>query len=132
VQLERTPSSPKADLRLATAWSLIPSLVVLPLITLVLSPVTLTATIVALRFKTSCDPSDTQSSSDLRKGVFFCLNIDKSNPEMKSTPREHKEALNRHATLVQHLIDEGYAQDEESANNIIMGMSEQWYSLIID
>ena len=51
---------------------------------------------------------------------------------MKSTPREHKEALNRHVTLVQHLIDEGYAQDEESANNIIMGMSEQWYSLIID
>jgi hypothetical protein len=98
----------------------------------VLSPVTLTATIVALRFSTLCDPSDTQSSSDLRKGVFFCLNIDKSNPEMKSTPREHKEALDRHATLVQHLIDEGYAQDEESANSIIMGMSEQWYSLIID
>tara|TARA_R100001480_G_scaffold50572_1_gene63873 strand:- start:210 stop:365 length:156 start_codon:yes stop_codon:yes gene_type:complete len=51
---------------------------------------------------------------------------------MKSTPREHKEALDRHAKLIQHLIDEGYAENEESANNIIMGMSEQWYSLIID
>ena len=28
---------------------------------------------------------------------------------MKSTPREHKEALDRHAKLIQHLIDEGYA-----------------------
>ena len=52
--------------------------------------------------------------------------------EMKSTPREHKEALDRHAKLIKHLIDEGYAEDEESANNIIMGMSEQWYSIIID
>jgi hypothetical protein len=51
---------------------------------------------------------------------------------MKPTPKEHKEALNRHATIVKHLIDEGYAQDEESANSIIMGMSEEWYSLIID
>jgi len=48
---------------------------------------------------------------------------------MKPTPREHQEALDRHAKL---LIDEGYAEDEESANNIIMGMSEQWYSIIID
>ncbi len=51
---------------------------------------------------------------------------------MKSTPREHKEALDRHAKLIKHLIDEGYAEDEESANSIIMGMSEQWYSIIID
>ena len=66
------------------------------------------------------------------QGVFFCLNTNKSIPEMKSTPREHKEALDRHAKLIKHLIDEGYAEDEESANNIIMGMSEQWYSIIID
>ena len=65
-------------------------------------------------------------------GVLFLSNTDKSIPEMKSTPREHKEALDRHAKLIQHLIDEGYAEDEESANSIIMGMSEQWYSLIID
>jgi len=66
------------------------------------------------------------------KGVFFCLNTDKSISEMKPTPREHKEALDRHSRLIKHLIDEGYAENEESANNIIMGMSEQWYSLIVD
>mgnify|MGYP007000452256 len=27
---------------------------------------------------------------------------------------------------------EGYAENEESAESIIMGMSEQWYNLIID
>ena len=51
---------------------------------------------------------------------------------MKPTPREHKEALDPHAKLIKHLIDEGYAEDEDSANNIIMGMSEEWYSLIVD
>ena len=51
---------------------------------------------------------------------------------MKPTPREHQEALDRHAKLIKHLIDEGYAEDEDSANNIIMGMSEQWYELILN
>ena len=51
---------------------------------------------------------------------------------MKPTPREHKEAVDRHNQLVNHLIKEGYAEDAEAANSIIMGMSEQWYNIIID
>ena len=48
------------------------------------------------------------------------------------TPKEHQEAVDRHAKIVEHLIDEGYAEDQESADKIIMGMSEQWFNLIID
>ena len=33
---------------------------------------------------------------------------------------------------MKHLIDEGYTDNEESANKIIMGMSEQWFNIIID
>ena len=51
---------------------------------------------------------------------------------MKPTPKEHYEALDRHAIIVKHLIDEGYADNEESADKIIMGMSEQWFNIIID
>tara|TARA_B100001113_G_scaffold310269_1_gene273382 strand:+ start:516 stop:671 length:156 start_codon:yes stop_codon:yes gene_type:complete len=51
---------------------------------------------------------------------------------MKPTPRQYKEAVDRHDKIVKHLIDEGYADTEEMAGNIIMGMSEQWYNLIID
>ena len=51
---------------------------------------------------------------------------------MKPTPKEHQEAVDRHAKIVEHLIDEGYAEDKISADKIIMGMSEQWFNLIID
>ena len=51
---------------------------------------------------------------------------------MKPTPKEHQEALERHDKIVKHLIDEGYAEDEAAADKIIMGMSEQWFNLIID
>tara|TARA_B100001094_G_scaffold205215_1_gene199157 strand:- start:240 stop:395 length:156 start_codon:yes stop_codon:yes gene_type:complete len=51
---------------------------------------------------------------------------------MKPTPKEHQEAVERRDKIVEHLIKEGYAENAESANNIIMGMSEQWYSIIID
>ena len=51
---------------------------------------------------------------------------------MKPTPKEHHEALDRHARIVKHLIDEGYAENEESADKIIMGMSEQWYEQILN
>ena len=51
---------------------------------------------------------------------------------MKPTPKQYKEAVDRHDKIVKHLIDEGYAENEEMAGNIIMGMSEQWYNLIID
>ena len=51
---------------------------------------------------------------------------------MKPTPKQYKEAVERHDKIVKHLIDEVYAENAESADNIIMGMSEQWYNLIID
>ena len=31
-----------------------------------------------------------------------------------------------------YLIDEGYAENEEYADKIIMGMSEQWFNIIVD
>ena len=51
---------------------------------------------------------------------------------MKQTPKEHREAIDRHAIIVEHLISEGYAEDQKSADKIIMGMSEEWFNLIID
>ena len=36
------------------------------------------------------------------------------------------------STVIKYLIEEGYAENEESANQIILGMSERWYNLIID
>ena len=51
---------------------------------------------------------------------------------MKPTPREYKEAVERHDKIVKHLIDEGYADNPEMADNIIMGMSEEWHNQIID
>jgi len=51
---------------------------------------------------------------------------------MKPTPKQYQEAHERHDKIVEHLIEEGYAENAESADSIIMGMSEQWYNLIID
>jgi hypothetical protein len=51
--------------------------------------------------------------------------------KMKPTPRETKEAVERYTFVVEHLIKEGYAQDNESADLIINGMSEEWFNLII-
>tara|TARA_Y100001970_G_scaffold74599_1_gene94513 strand:- start:952 stop:1110 length:159 start_codon:yes stop_codon:yes gene_type:complete len=50
---------------------------------------------------------------------------------MKPTPREAKEAYKNYERVVKHLLDEGYAEDQTSADNIISGMSEEWYSLIL-
>ena len=51
---------------------------------------------------------------------------------MKPTPRETQEAHGHYEKIVEHLIAEGYAEDKESADKIIMGMSEQWFNIIID
>ena len=50
---------------------------------------------------------------------------------MKPTPPETKEAYKKYEKVVKHLIEEGYAEDKDSADNIISGMSEEWYSLIL-
>ena len=50
---------------------------------------------------------------------------------MKPTPRETQEAYKNYEKVLKHLIEEGYAEDKVSADNIIGGMSEEWYSLIL-
>jgi|TARA_Y100000361_G_C10848076_1_gene182926 hypothetical protein len=50
---------------------------------------------------------------------------------MKPTPREIKEANAYYEKVIKHLIAEGYTKDREGAENIISGMSEEWYSLIV-
>ena len=51
---------------------------------------------------------------------------------MKPSPKEYEDAHARQQKIVEHLIEEGYAENEESANQIILGMSERLYNLIID
>jgi SOS response regulatory protein OraA/RecX len=51
--------------------------------------------------------------------------------QMKPTPKEFQEIQKNYEKVVEHLINEGYADDKDSADNIIKGMSESWYSLII-
>jgi hypothetical protein len=50
---------------------------------------------------------------------------------MKPTPREIKEANRNYEMVSDYLIHEGYANDKESADHIIQGMSESWYNIII-
>ena len=50
---------------------------------------------------------------------------------MKPTPKQTKEIHENYEKVVDHLISEGYAEDKESADSIINGMSESWFNLII-
>ena len=51
---------------------------------------------------------------------------------MKPTPRETQQAHDNYKKVSEHLIREGYAEDQESADNVIRGMSEEWFQLIIN
>ena len=51
---------------------------------------------------------------------------------MKSTPRQVKEAKKAYERVVDHLVAEGYARTKTDADNIIGGMSEEWYSIIVN
>ena len=51
---------------------------------------------------------------------------------MKASPRETQQAHQNYQKVSDHLIHEGYAQDQESADDIIKGMSEEWFNLIIE
>ena len=51
---------------------------------------------------------------------------------MKPTPREAQKIKAQYESVVDHLIKEGYADDKESADSIIKGMSQQWFDIIID
>jgi len=50
---------------------------------------------------------------------------------MKPSPRQSQEIHKNYEKVVEHLIKEGYADDAESADHIISGMSESWFNLII-
>ena len=50
---------------------------------------------------------------------------------MKPTPKQYKEAYERQEFITKYLIEEGYAENPEMAENVIMGMSEQWYETIL-
>ena len=50
---------------------------------------------------------------------------------MKSTPREIQESYQTYEKIVEHLITEGYADDQMSADDIIKGMSQTWFNTII-
>ena len=52
--------------------------------------------------------------------------------KMKSTPRQVKEAKKAYERVVDHLVAEGYAKTKTDADNIIGGMSEEWYSIIVN
>lgn len=52
--------------------------------------------------------------------------------QMKPTPRELQETHKTYEKLVEHLISEGYADSKESADDIIRGMSETWFNLIVN
>ena len=51
---------------------------------------------------------------------------------MKPSPRQTQEAHQNYQKVSDHLIHEGYAIDQESADDIIKGMSEAWFNLIIE
>ena len=50
---------------------------------------------------------------------------------MKPSPKKLKETKNIYHKVVDHLISEGYATDSDSADNIIKGMSDEWFETII-
>ena len=50
---------------------------------------------------------------------------------MKPTPRETKKIHENYEKVKQHLIDENYAVDDDSADKIISGMSQDWFDTIV-
>ena len=51
---------------------------------------------------------------------------------MKPTPRETKKIHEIYEKVKQHLINEKYAVDADSADKIISGMSQDWFDIIVD
>ena len=50
---------------------------------------------------------------------------------MKPTPRETKKIHEYYEKVKQHLINEKYAVDADSADKIISGMSQDWFDTIV-
>ena len=51
---------------------------------------------------------------------------------MKPSPKQTQEAHQNYKKVSEHLIREGYTPNQESADDIIKGMSEEWFNLIIE
>ena len=51
---------------------------------------------------------------------------------MKPTPKDSKKIHENYKKVVDHLIEEKYAVDEDSADKIITGMSQDWFDTIIE
>lgn len=52
--------------------------------------------------------------------------------EQKRLEQEMKEQVSAYETVLYHLLDEGYASSEESADKIILNMSESWFENIME
>ena len=50
---------------------------------------------------------------------------------MKPSPKQAHQIAKDYKRVVEHLISEQYAKTESEADNIIVGMSEEWYNQII-
>ena len=50
---------------------------------------------------------------------------------MNPTPKEMQAIHEKYDLVVKHLVDEGYAEDQANADEIIKGMSDQWFEQII-
>ncbi len=51
---------------------------------------------------------------------------------MKPSPKKLIDTIEIFYTVVEHLIEEGYATDSDSADNIIKGMSDEWFETIVE
>ena len=65
------------------------------------------------------------------KQVIINKQISRINNAMKPTPRETKKIHENYEKVKQHLIDEKYAVDADSADKIISGMSQDWFDTIV-
>ena len=50
---------------------------------------------------------------------------------MKPTPKETKKIHENYQKVVDHLIEEKYALNEEAADKIISGMRQEWFDTIV-
>ena len=50
---------------------------------------------------------------------------------MKPTPKESQKIHENYKKVVAHLIEEKYAADNESADKIISGMTQDWFDTIV-
>ena len=66
------------------------------------------------------------------KQVTIDKQISRINDTMKPTPRETKKIHENYEKVKQHLINEKYAIDADSADKIISGMSQDWFDTIVE